>query len=71
MFTASLAIVSIPLPTPDGEVARSSGFICAMKSLVILFKECSHHLRIKILVFNNSALGMVKLEMEVAGFPDW
>jgi len=27
-------------------------------------------LPIKILVFNNSALGMVKLEMEVVGIPD-
>lgn len=25
----------------------------------------------KIVIFNNRALGMVKLEMEVAGFPDW
>lgn len=28
-------------------------------------------LPIKIVVFNNSALGMVKLEMEVAGLSDW
>ena len=30
-----------------------------------------HDLPIKIVVFNNSALGMVKLEMEVAGLPDY
>lgn len=30
-----------------------------------------YRLPIKILVFNNRALGMVKLEMEVAGLPDW
>jgi pyruvate dehydrogenase (quinone) len=29
-----------------------------------------YHLPIKIIVFNNRALGMVKLEMEVAGLPD-
>jgi pyruvate dehydrogenase (quinone) len=30
-----------------------------------------HNLPIKVLVFNNSVLGMVKLEMEVAGLPDY
>jgi len=30
-----------------------------------------YDLPIKVLVFNNSALGMVKLEMEVAGLPDY
>jgi pyruvate dehydrogenase (quinone) len=29
-----------------------------------------YHLPVKIIVFNNRALGMVKLEMEVAGLPD-
>jgi thiamine pyrophosphate-dependent acetolactate synthase large subunit-like protein len=43
-----------------------------------LFRECSHYceltqydLPVKVVVFDNSALGMVKLEMEVAGIPDW
>lgn len=30
-----------------------------------------YKLPIKIIVFNNGSLGMVKLEMEVAGLPDW
>ncbi|MBO9727068.1 MAG: ubiquinone-dependent pyruvate dehydrogenase [Chitinophaga sp.] len=30
-----------------------------------------YKLPIKVIVFNNRALGMVKLEMEVAGLPDW
>jgi pyruvate dehydrogenase (quinone) len=30
-----------------------------------------YKLPVKVLVFNNSSLGMVKLEMEVAGLPDW
>lgn len=30
-----------------------------------------YKLPIKIVVFNNRSLGMVKLEMEVAGLPDW
>jgi pyruvate dehydrogenase (quinone) len=34
-----------------------------------LLTVVEHDLPIKIVVFNNSALGMVKLEMQVAGFP--
>ncbi len=30
-----------------------------------------YKLPVKIIVFNNRSLGMVKLEMEVAGIPDW
>ena len=30
-----------------------------------------YKLPIKIIVFNNRSLGMVKLEMEVEGLPDW
>jgi len=30
-----------------------------------------YDLPVKVIVFNNRALGMVKLEMEVAGLPDW
>jgi len=30
-----------------------------------------YKLPVKLIVFNNRALGMVKLEMEVAGLPDW
>ena len=30
-----------------------------------------YKLPIKIIVFNNRSLGMVKLEMEVDGLPDW
>ena len=30
-----------------------------------------YNLPVKLIVFNNQALGMVKLEMEVAGLPDW
>ena len=36
-----------------------------------LLTVTQYDLPIKILVFNNGALGMVKLEMEVAGLPDW
>jgi pyruvate dehydrogenase (quinone) len=36
-----------------------------------LLTVTQYDLPIKVLVFNNGALGMVKLEMEVAGLPDW
>lgn len=49
--------------------------LCGDGGLSMLLGDLStivqYHLPIKILVFNNRALGMVKLEMEVAGLPDW
>ena len=49
--------------------------LCGDGGLSMLLGDLStivqYHLPIKIIVFNNRALGMVKLEMEVAGLPDW
>jgi len=49
--------------------------MCGDGGLAMLMGELltmtQYDLPIKVLVFNNSALGMVKLEMEVAGLPDW
>jgi len=44
------------------------GFAMLMGDLLTLTQ---YDLPIKVLVFNNSALGMVKLEMETGGFPDY
>lgn len=44
------------------------GFAMLMGDLLTLTQ---YNLPIKVLVFNNSALGMVKVEMEVAGLPDY
>ncbi|MFB6455986.1 thiamine pyrophosphate-dependent enzyme [Chitinophaga sp. Hz27] len=46
----------------DGGISMCLGDLMTIKQ---------YHLPIKIIVFNNRSLGMVKLEMEVAGLPDW
>lgn len=46
----------------DGGLSMSMGDLATV---------AQYKLPIKIIVFNNRALGMVKLEMEVAGLPDW
>ena len=47
--------------------------LCGDGGLAMLMGEiltlAQHELPIKIIVFNNHTLGMVELEMEVAGFP--
>jgi len=49
--------------------------LCGDGGLTMLLGDLStivqYKLPIKIIVFNNRSLGMVKLEMEVAGLPDW
>lgn len=44
------------------------GFAMAMADILTLIQ---YDIPVKVLVFDNSALGMVKLEMEVAGLPDF
>jgi pyruvate dehydrogenase (quinone) len=49
-------------------MSGDGGFTMLMGDLLTLTQ---HDLPIKVLVFDNSALGMVKLEMETGGFPDF
>jgi pyruvate dehydrogenase (quinone) len=49
-------------------MAGDGGLAMLMGDLLTLTQ---YDLPIKVVVFNNSALGMVKLEMEVAGLPDY
>src|SRR3569833_1409810 len=44
------------------------GFLLLLGDLATITQ---YKLPVKIVVFNNRSLGMVKLEMEVAGLPDW
>jgi len=56
---------------PDRQViamAGDGGLAMLMGDLLTLTQ---YDLPVKVVVFNNSALGMVKLEMEVAGLPDY
>ena len=61
---AQLAFPGRPVISMSGD----GGLAMLMGDLLTVVQ---YDLPIKILVFNNSSLGMVKLEMEVAGFPDW
>jgi pyruvate dehydrogenase (quinone) len=49
-------------------MSGDGGFAMLMGDLLTLTQ---YDLPIKVLVFNNGALGMVKLEMETGGFPDY
>lgn len=49
-------------------MSGDGGFAMLMGDLLTLTQ---YNLPIKVLVFDNGALGMVKLEMETAGFPDY
>ena len=49
-------------------MSGDGGFAMLMGDLLTLTQ---YNLPVKVLVFNNSALGMVKLEMETGGFPDY
>jgi pyruvate dehydrogenase (quinone) len=49
-------------------MSGDGGFAMLMGDLLTLTQ---YNLPIKVLVFDNSALGMVKLEMETGGFPDY
>jgi pyruvate dehydrogenase (quinone) len=49
-------------------MAGDGGLAMLMGDLLTLVQ---YDLPVKIVVFNNSVLGMVKLEMEVAGLPDY
>jgi pyruvate dehydrogenase (quinone) len=56
---------------PGRQVVAMCGDGGFAMSLGDLLTVTQYDLPIKILVFDNSALGMVKLEMEVAGLPDY
>jgi len=49
-------------------MSGDGGFAMLMGDLLTLTQ---YNLPVKVLVFDNSALGMVKLEMETGGFPDY
>jgi len=49
-------------------MSGDGGFAMLMGDFLTLTQ---YDLPVKVVVFNNSALGMVKLEMEVAGLPHW
>lgn len=71
MANALPQAIGAQLAFPGRQVISMSGDGGLAMLMGELLTVTQYDLPIKILVFNNSALGMVKLEMEVVGLPDW
>lgn len=78
LFSAWLGSMGFATPaavgaalSKGGEVvalAGDGGFVMTMTELITAKK---YSLPIKVVVFNNSKLGMIKFEQEVMGYPEW
>ena len=71
MANALPMAIGAALARPGQEVVAlcgDGGFTMLLGDLATIVEQ---KLPVKIVVFNNRSLGMVKLEMEVAGLPDW
>jgi len=71
MANAMPQAIGAALSNPDRQVIALAGDGGLSMLLGDLATVAQYKLPIKIVVFNNRSLGMVKLEMEVAGLPDW
>jgi pyruvate dehydrogenase (quinone) len=71
MANAMPHAIGAALSNPGRQVIALSGDGGLSMLLGDLATITQYNLPIKIVVFNNRSLGMVKLEMEVAGLPDW
>ncbi|RFS23405.1 ubiquinone-dependent pyruvate dehydrogenase [Chitinophaga silvatica] len=71
MANAMPQAIGAALAQPGREVYALCGDGGLSMLLGDLITIVQYHLPVKVIVFNNRSLGMVKLEMEVAGLPDW
>ncbi|MES2427377.1 MAG: thiamine pyrophosphate-dependent enzyme [Bacteroidota bacterium] len=71
MANAMPMAIGAALACPDRQVIAMCGDGGISMLLGDLATIAQYQLPVKIMVFNNRSLGMVKLEMEVAGLPDW
>ncbi|RKR85042.1 pyruvate dehydrogenase (quinone) [Mucilaginibacter gracilis] len=71
MANAMPQALGASLTYPDRQVIALCGDGGISMLLGDMATIAQYNLPIKIVVFNNRSLGMVKLEMEVAGLPDW
>ena len=71
MANALPQAIGAALAFPDRQVVALCGDGGLSMTLGDLETVVQYKLPIKIIVFNNRSLGMVKLEMEVDGLPDW
>ncbi len=71
MANAMPMAIGAALARPDQQVVALCGDGGISMLLGDLATIAQYMLPIKLVVFNNRSLGMVKLEMEVSGLPDW
>lgn len=71
MANALPQAIGAALACPDRQVVALCGDGGLSMTLGDMQTVVQYKLPIKIMVFNNRSLGMVKLEMEVDGLPDW
>jgi pyruvate dehydrogenase (quinone) len=71
MANAMPQAIGAALACPERQVVALCGDGGLSMLLGDLATIAQYKLPVKVLVFNNRSLGMVKLEMEVAGIPDW
>ena len=71
MANALPQAIGAQLRYPDCQVIAMAGDGVLAILMGDLRTVAQYNLPIKIVVLDNGALGMVKLEMEVAGIPDW
>ena len=71
MANALPQAIGAALAYPDRQVVALCGDGGLSMTLGDLETVVQYKLPIKIIVFNNRSLGMVRLEMEVDGLPDW
>ena len=71
MANAMPQAIGAALACPDRQVIAMCGDGGISMMLGDIMTIVQYKLPVKLIVFNNHSLGMVKLEMEVAGLPDW
>jgi pyruvate dehydrogenase (quinone) len=71
MANAMPQSIGAALACPDRQVIAMCGDGGISMMLGDIMTIVQYKLPIKLIVFNNHSLGMVKLEMEVSGLPDW
>jgi pyruvate dehydrogenase (quinone) len=71
MANAMPQAIGAQLAYPGRQVISMSGDGGIAMLLGDLLTLVQLDLPVKVVIFNNSALGMIKVEMQVVGFPDW
>jgi pyruvate dehydrogenase (quinone) len=71
MANAMPQSIGAALACPDRQVIAMCGDGGISMMLGDIMTIVQYKLPVKLIVFNNHSLGMVKLEMEVSGLPDW